>query len=71
MARQRQLIPLSFDPSNPAAVRVMQELAKVPHGQRSATIWAWLNDYLDGRARAQPESDEEDDDELDDLLDAL
>jgi len=71
MARTRQIVPLSYDPANPEAERVMYVLdATVPHGQRSATIWRWLAAYLDGRGAAQPSMPDEDAD-LDDALDSL
>lgn len=70
MARTRQIIPLSYDPSNADAVRVMAALRQAPAGQRSATIWHWLAAYLDGDARIAEQEDEIDD-ETDSLLDNL
>lgn len=70
MARTRQIIPLSFDPANADAVRVVEALKQTPPGRRSATIWRWLAEYLDGNGRVAEQEDEARD-ELDDLLDDL
>lgn len=68
---RRVLIPLSYSQRNPAAVRVMTELAQRDLTQ--AVIWEWAAAYLDGLApeAALARKDGLSDADLDALLESL
>jgi hypothetical protein len=77
MARQRKGIMLSFNPNNPEAVAVVEQLRELPEGGRSAALWHWAAEYLAGRSGvlSEPEpvqsSGDDEEDELEAALDAL